>query len=51
LRDRFDDWIKFAGGMTVKLACDRIALDQWWNKVSMRGSAVRRDSQTVCDFK
>jgi hypothetical protein len=50
--DRFNDWVKFAGGMTVKLACDRAALDQWWNDVSMRGSvAVRRDGKTVCDFK
>jgi nucleoside-triphosphatase THEP1 len=50
--DRFDDWIKFAGGMTVKLACERTALDQWWNKISMRGSrSVRGDGETVCDFK
>jgi len=27
---RFADWIKFAGGMTVKLSCDRKALDAWW---------------------
>ena len=50
--DRFDDWIEFAGGMTVKLACDRTSLDQWWNKISMRGSgSVRGDGETVCDFK
>ena len=50
--DRFDDWIKFAGGMTVKLACDRAALDQWWDNVAMHGSeGVRRDHQTICDFK
>ena len=50
--ERFNVWVKFAGGMTVKLACDRPALDQWWNNVSMRGSAaVRRDGETVCDFK
>ena len=50
--DRFNDWVKFAGGMTVKLACDRPALDQWWNDVSTRGSeGVRRNGETVCDFK
>ena len=28
---RFADWIRFAGGMSVKLRCDRDALDAWWN--------------------
>ena len=32
----FPDWIKFAGGMSVKLACERAALDAWWHKVSTR---------------
>ena len=50
--DRFDDWIKFAGGMTVKLACEREALQQWWSTISLRGSeAMRGDGETVCDFK
>ena len=31
---RFGDWIKFASGMTVKLACDRHALGAWWCNVS-----------------
>jgi len=31
---RFNDWIKFVGGMSVKLPCDRDALDTWWQKVS-----------------
>jgi hypothetical protein len=30
----FPDWIKFAAGMSVKLVCDRAALDAWWHKVS-----------------
>ena len=48
--DRFNDWVKFAGGMTVKLACDRGALDQWWDKVSLRPSgAAGREGQTVCE--
>jgi hypothetical protein len=33
---RFTDWIRFAGGMSVKLRCDRDALDAWWNGVSVR---------------
>jgi molybdate transport system regulatory protein len=31
---RFDDWMKFVGGMTAKLPCDRDALDAWWQKLS-----------------
>jgi hypothetical protein len=31
---RFDDWISFSGGMSVKLPCDRDALDSWWRGVS-----------------
>jgi uncharacterized protein DUF2478 len=32
----FTDWIKFVGGMTVKLTCSRDALDGWWQNVSAR---------------
>src|ERR1700742_3865803 len=35
-REHFSEWIKFAEGMTVKLACDRHALDAWWRGVAMR---------------
>jgi hypothetical protein len=50
--ERFADWIKFAGGMSVKLACDPTALVRWWNNVSTRDSeVVFQDGQTVCDFK
>jgi nucleoside-triphosphatase THEP1 len=34
---RFAEWIKFAGDVTVKLACDRHSLDTWWSNVSVRG--------------
>ena len=30
----FGDWIKFADGMSVKLHCDRAALEAWWDRVS-----------------
>jgi nucleoside-triphosphatase THEP1 len=43
---RFADWIKFAGGMTVKLACDRPSLDSWWRTVAVRvPSAIKEDRQ------
>ncbi|HYI29289.1 MAG TPA: DUF2478 domain-containing protein [Bradyrhizobium sp.] len=49
-RDRFADWIAFAGGMSVKLRCHRDALDAWWNAVSTRGAGgVGPDHQTVCE--
>jgi len=34
--DRLTDWIEFAEGMTVKLACDRHSLDSWWRNISAR---------------
>jgi len=47
---RFADWIKFAGGMSVKLRCDRGALDGWWRSVSVRNAGlVSRDHTTVCE--
>ena len=32
----FAEWTKFAEGMTVKLACNKHALEAWWHSVSMR---------------
>jgi hypothetical protein len=47
---RFADWIKFADGMSVKLRCDREALDAWWQAVAARNiGLVGRDHQTVCE--
>jgi hypothetical protein len=47
---RFADWIKFADGMSVKLGCNREALDAWWLAVSARNTgAIGRDQQTVCE--
>jgi nucleoside-triphosphatase THEP1 len=44
--DRLADWIKFAGSMTVWLACDRHSLDSWWRNVSVRiPSAINEDHQ------
>jgi hypothetical protein len=49
-RHRFDDWIKFAGGMSVKLNCHRAALDAWWAGVSQRAAGVVCDPHvTVCE--
>ncbi|HWZ40919.1 MAG TPA: DUF2478 domain-containing protein [Bradyrhizobium sp.] len=49
--DRFADWIKFAGGMSVKLACDPTALDAWWRNVSsLRNTAtIASDHISVCE--
>ena len=40
--DHFADWIKFAGGMSVKLGCDRDALEAWWRSVSAGDAAAAR---------
>lgn len=34
--DHLAKWTKFAGDMTVKLACDKDALDIWWRNLSVR---------------
>jgi hypothetical protein len=45
----FAEWIKFAGGMSVKLACDRRALDAWWRKVSTKAPrATRQERPSIC---
>jgi hypothetical protein len=47
---RFADWIRFADGMSVKLRCDREALDAWWRAVSARNiGPVGQEHQTVCE--
>jgi hypothetical protein len=47
---RFADWIRFAGGMSVKLRCDRETLDAWWESISARTADLgRRDHHTVCE--
>ena len=45
---RFADWIRFADGMSVKLCCDRKALEAWWRAVSEGNTGmVGRDQRTV----
>jgi hypothetical protein len=47
--NRFSDWVKFADGMSVKLPCDRRALDAWW--LSTRApTAIAPDRPTVCEL-
>lgn len=46
---RFSDWNKFVGGMSVKLACNRDALEGWWRNI--RGGVRMTDEsrQTLCE--
>src|SRR5258708_23163924 len=47
---RFEDWIKFADGMSVKLRCEREVLEAWWQAVSARSAAPNgQEHQTVCE--
>jgi hypothetical protein len=32
------DWNKFAGGMSVRLVCNRDALEAWWRNISRRSA-------------
>jgi hypothetical protein len=50
-KHRFADWIKFADGMSVKLGCDRHALDAWWHGVSARTpSPISPGNETICEI-
>ena len=35
----FKSWISFCGGMSVRLACRREALDGWWHSLARMGAA------------
>ncbi|MBR0759991.1 DUF2478 domain-containing protein [Bradyrhizobium sp. vgs-9] len=50
-RDHFADWIKFAGGMSVRLGCERDALEAWWHAITAVDSQPRNGSHlTVCEI-
>ncbi|MHC4043300.1 DUF2478 domain-containing protein [Bradyrhizobium sp. 23AC] len=49
--DRFDQWIKFAGGMSVKLYCARAPLDAWWRGVTSSRADQTMPHATICEFK
>ena len=42
---RLADWIKFAGGTSIELACNRHALESWWCAVSGRPHAMTKESR------
>jgi hypothetical protein len=49
-KDHFADWIRFAGGMSVKLGCDRATLDAWWHAISVTKTQPDIGSPTVCEI-
>ncbi|MET4213381.1 DUF2478 domain-containing protein [Bradyrhizobium sp. LA2.1] len=50
-RDHFADWIKFAGGMSVRLGCERGALEAWWRSISTSNARLDVGSHpTVCEI-
>lgn len=46
---RFATWLKYSGGMNVRLPCRRAALDRWWRSVG-RGQSGRKPADTFCDI-
>lgn len=50
-KDHFADWIKFAGGMSVRLSCDRRALDTWWQSMSRPRAGLAGPHATICELK
>lgn len=49
--DHFAEWIKFAGGMSVKLGCHRQALDAWWQSVSLSQTDGSNPRAMICELK
>jgi nucleoside-triphosphatase THEP1 len=49
-RFRFAEWIRFAQGMSVRLRCDRHALDDWWRSVSRRDAVFAEVRPTICEM-
>jgi hypothetical protein len=49
--EHFPEWIKFAGGMTAKLGCDRPALDRWWRDVPVRVPGAINDDRPAAQTK
>jgi len=48
---RFADWIRFTEGMSVKLPCNRRALDTWWDGVAARNAhRIVSQNPTVCEI-
>jgi len=44
---RFEGWIKYSAGMSVRLPCRRAALDRWWQSVALKASC-RSTATTFC---
>jgi nucleoside-triphosphatase THEP1 len=44
---RFASWIKYSAGMSVRLPCQRAALDRWWQSVAMEARG-RSTATTFC---
>jgi hypothetical protein len=47
---RFTNWIRFAEGMSVKLPCNRRALDAWWQGVVAASPTRGSPHRTVCEM-
>lgn len=45
-REHFAEWVKFADGMSVKLACNRASLDGWWRNVSPQDESQKMGNIT-----
>jgi Protein of unknown function (DUF2478) len=49
--EHFAEWIKYAGGMTAKLGCDRPSLDRWWRDVPVRVPGAINENRPAAQTK
>lgn len=47
---RFEEWLRFSGGMSVKLACSSSSLRRWWNSVTGGAHGRVPDPPTYCEY-
>jgi len=48
---RFDVWVRFCQGMSVKVDCSAAQLDNWWRRVAVPSRHCRRQPMpTICEI-
>ena len=47
---RFDDWLHFSGGMSVKLPCSSNSLHRWWKNATGGAPERTMPAPTYCDY-
>jgi hypothetical protein len=44
---RFDDWVRFSGGLSIKLGCELQAMRRWWSGLARAGRCATQQTAAV----